>query len=119
LASQSVHVPGIYQSLLRRERERAARSRTTAADPQNPGAAFFLRSRHLLNALDAGEAVTVSASQLGMGSGEIRLPEHMRPGNAPGSWWLVTPDDVVERTVSPVVDPIRPDISAYPDDEDE
>jgi hypothetical protein len=36
----------------------------------------------------------------------------MRPGDNPGAWFRVSPDDVVERTVSPVVDPIPPPVVA-------
>jgi len=61
------------------------------------------RSRHLLDALEAGEAVTVSASQLV--SHRVQIPEHMRPGGRAGArWWRVTSDDAVVQTVSPVVD---------------
>ena len=48
------------------------------------------------------------------------MPAHMLPGNALGAaWWRVTPDDVVERTVSPVVDRPRADtvVAPYADDE--
>lgn len=116
-ARVGVTVPGIYQSLLRRERERADRARRVLADPGKPGAAFCRRPTHLLDALEAGEAVIVAASQLG--SRDVRLPAHMRPGNAPGAWWRVTADDVVERTVSPAVDRPRADtvVAPYADDE--
>lgn len=115
-ARDGVRVPGVYQGLLRRERERAQRSRTVLSDPKNPGAGVFRRPTRLLRALEAGEAVTVAASQLG--SREVRLPAHMRPGNAPGSWWRVSPDDVVERTVSPVVDRPRAVAAVVPCEDD-
>ncbi len=103
-ARAGIRVPGIYEDLLRRERERFAGRRTVfSVDPKDPGAGFFRRSTHRLGALEAGEPVTVSASQLV--SRRVEVPEHMRPGRRAGArWWRVTPDDVVELASSPVVD---------------
>jgi len=102
-ARAGVRVPGIYEDLLRRERERFAGRRTVFyVDPKDPGAGFFRRSTHRLDALEAGEPVVVAAAQLS--SPRVSVPAHMRPGNCPGARWRVTPDDVVECAVSPVVD---------------
>ena len=111
LVRARVRVPGIYADLLQRERERAERSRRVLADPKDPGAGVFRRSTRLLDALEAGEAVVVGAWQLSSRrAGEIyparyvSVPAHLRPGNCPGAWWRVSSDDVVERTVSLVVE---------------
>jgi hypothetical protein len=99
--------------LLRRERERADRSRTVAADPKNPSAGFFRRPTHLLDALEAGEPVTVAAWQVS--SPRVAVPDHLRPGNCPGAWWRVSPDNVVAPADSPVVDRVwAPRRSAAP-----
>jgi hypothetical protein len=95
-------VPGIYADLLRREREHAERSHTVYDDAGN---VVFARDTHLLDALEAGEAVTVAAWRLG--SERVKVPDDLRPGNCPGAWWNVTPNDVVVRAVSPVVDRMR------------
>ena len=100
-ARVGVCVPGIYEDLLLRERESVGRADAAAADRARRGLGGFHRSRHLLDALEAGEPVTVSASQLV--SRRVQIPEHMRPGRC-HSWWRVTPDDVVAQTGSPVVD---------------
>jgi hypothetical protein len=104
----------LYADLLRRERQRDARARVVQNAPperqvgENPApeivrkTGHFRRSTRLLDALEAGEVVTVGAWQLG--SREVRVPDPMKPGNCPNVWWTVTPDDVVEQTVSPVVD---------------
>jgi hypothetical protein len=97
-----VRVPGIYEDRLRREHEHVERSHTVYDDAGN---VVFARNTHLLDALDAGEAVKVAAWRLS--SEHVRVPEHMRPGKCPDGWWRVTPDDVVERPVSPVVDRVR------------
>jgi hypothetical protein len=88
--------------LLRREREHVARSHAVYDDD---GAVVFARDTHLLDALEAGDAVVVAAWQLC--SPRVSVPAHLRPGSCPGGWWRVTPDDVVERTDSPVVDRVR------------
>lgn len=100
-ARVGVRVPGIYADLLSRERDSVERADAAAAGRANRGHGVFRRSRHLLNALEAGEPVTVSASQLV--SRRVQIPEHMRPGRR-HSWWRVTPDDAVARSSSPVVD---------------
>jgi hypothetical protein len=100
-ARDGVRVHGIYEEMLRREREWARRSRTVLADPSDPSAGCFRRPAHLLEALEAGEPVTVAAWQLG--GRRVRVPESLRPGNCRGARWRVTADDVVERTVSPTL----------------
>jgi hypothetical protein len=102
-ARVGVRVPGIYSDLLRRERESGGRADAAAADRARRGVGAR-RSRHLLDALEAGEAVTVSASQLV--GGHVRVPVHMRPGRT-CAWWRVTPDDAVVQADSPVVDRAR------------
>jgi hypothetical protein len=97
-------VPSIYADLLRRERESVERAGAAAADRARRGVGAR-RSRHLLDALEGGEPVTVSASQLV--GGRAHVPEHMRPGRT-FAWWRISPNDVVEHTVSPVVDRTRP-----------
>jgi hypothetical protein len=105
-ARAGVRVPGLYADLLRREQERMAGRQTVFyVDPKDPTAGFFRRPTHRLDALEAGEPVTVSASELT--SRHVQIPEHRRPGNCPGVWWRVTPDDVVERTDPPVGGRIR------------
>jgi hypothetical protein len=106
-ARVGVRVPGIYADLLLRERDSVGRSDAAAAGRAERGLGVFRRSRHLLDALEAGEPVTVSASQLV--SRRVQVPEHMRPGRC-HSWWRVTPDDAVEQASSPVIDraPRRP-----------
>jgi hypothetical protein len=96
-----VRVPGLYADLLLRERGSVERSTAAAAGRAGRGVGAFRRSRHLLDALEAGEPVIVSASKLV--SRRVQIPELMRPGRC-HSWWCVTPDDVVERASSPVVD---------------
>lgn len=99
-------VPGIYADLLLRERNSVERADATAAGRAERGMGGFRRPRRLLDALEAGDPVTVSASQLG--SRRVQVPEHMRPGRRAGArWWRVTPDDVVVRASSPVVDRSR------------
>lgn len=73
-----VHIPGIYQALLVREREHYERwgGRKVYSDPDDPSKGFFLWDRHLLDALEAGEPVTLSTSQIG----GRRLPPEWR-------WW--------------------------------
>lgn len=101
-ARVGVRVPGIYADLLMRERDSDDRSQAPAADRAKRSLGFR-RSRHLRDALEAGEPVVVSASQLV--SRRVQVPEHMRPGRRAGvRWWRVSPDDVVERANSPVVD---------------
>lgn len=100
-ARAGVRVPGIYEDLRRRERESVARADAATAGRADRGLRVCRRSRHLLDALEAGDPVTVSASQLG--SRRVQVPEHMRPGRR-HSWWRVMPDDVVEQTNSPVAD---------------
>jgi antitoxin (DNA-binding transcriptional repressor) of toxin-antitoxin stability system len=101
-ARVGVRVPGIYADLLLREREGVGRADAAAADRAERGLRCR-RSRHLLDALEAGEPVVVSASQLV--SRRVPVPEHMRPGRRAGvRWWRVTPDDAVEQASSPVVD---------------
>jgi hypothetical protein len=100
-ARVGVRVPGIYADLLLRERDSVSRADAAAADRAKRGLGGFRRSRHLLDALEAGKPVTVSASQLV--SGRVQIPEHMRPGRS-ARWWRVAPDDAVERASSPVVD---------------
>lgn len=104
-----VRVPGIYADLLLRERDSVRRADAVAAGRAQRGMGGFRRSRHLLNALEAGEPVTVSASQLV--SRRVQVPQHMRPGGRSGAhWWRVTADDAVEQASSPVIDraPRRP-----------
>jgi hypothetical protein len=102
-ARVGVCVPGIYADLLLRERESVGRADAAAADRARRGVGVFRRPRHLLEALEAGEPVIVSASQL-VGR-RVQVPEHLRPGRRAGvRWWRVTPDDVVEQASSPVVD---------------
>jgi hypothetical protein len=102
-ARVGVRVPGIYEDLLRRERDSVARADAAAEGRAKRGLGVFRRSRHLLDALEAGEPVIVSASQLA--SRRVQVPEHLRPGRSPGvRWWRVTPDDPVEQASSPVVD---------------
>lgn len=100
-ACVGISIPGIYADLLLRERESVARADAAAAGRVNRGLGVFRRSRHLLDALEAGEPVTVSASQLV--SHRVQVPEHMQPGRC-HSWWRVTPDDTVKQASSPVVD---------------
>lgn len=57
-ARVGVRVPGVYQDLLLRERERVERSDTAADDRAKRGVGIFRRSRHLLDALEAGQPVT-------------------------------------------------------------
>jgi hypothetical protein len=99
-----VRVPGIYAALLERERELfAGRQTVFYVDPNDPSAGHFRRSTHLLDALEAGEPAAVAAWELS--SLRVHVPESLRPGNCrAGAWWRVTPDDVVERGGSPVVD---------------
>jgi hypothetical protein len=103
----------VYRDLLRREREFYERHgepvvmggrelRVVWAGRADHGAGFFCVPRHLLDALDAGEPVTVPAWKLG--SREVRVPLSLRQAKWPDSWRRVTADDVVERTESPVVD---------------
>jgi hypothetical protein len=108
-----VRVPGIYEDLLLRERERVGRSRTVLANPNDPIGGVFRRATHLLRALEAGEAVTVAASQLC--SRRVEVPAFLRPANWPGGWWRVTPDDVVEHAGSPVVDRVQSPVGVRED----
>jgi hypothetical protein len=102
-ARVGVRVPGIYADLLLRERDSVERAAAAAAGRAARGLGVFRRSRHLLDALEAGEPVTVSGSQL-VGP-RVQVPEHMRPGRRSGArWWRVTSDDAVEQASSPVVD---------------
>ena len=102
-ARVGVCVKGIYEDLLVRERDSVGRADAAAAGRAERGMGGFRRSRHLLDALEAGEAVIVSASQLV--SRRVQVPEHLRPGRSPvARWWRVTPDDAVEQASSPVVD---------------
>lgn len=102
-ARVGVRVPGIYEDLLLRERDSVERSDAAAKDRAKRGLGVFRRSRHLLDALEAGEPVTASASQLA--SRRVHVPEHLRPGRRTGvRWWRVTSDDAVEQASSPVVD---------------
>jgi hypothetical protein len=73
-------------------------------DPDDPSKGFFRRSEHLLDALEAGEPVTLSTSQIG-GRSVPSLPAEWRSSHR---WFLVSADDRVEPTESPVVDPIAP-----------
>jgi hypothetical protein len=59
-----VRVPRLYAALLERERGKCARP-PTLARPDDPGAGFFRRPRHLLDALEAGETVSVPRWLLG------------------------------------------------------
>ena len=101
-----MHIPGIYQALLVREREHHERwgERKVDVDPDEPSKGFFLRDRHLLDALEAGEPVTLSTSQIG-GRGVPSLPPEWRGSHR---WFSVSADDRVAPTESPVVDPIAP-----------
>jgi hypothetical protein len=101
LARVGVRVPGIYADLLLRERASVERADAAAAGRANRDMGVFRRPQRLLDALEAGDPVTVSASQLG--SRRVQVPEHMRPGRS-HSWWRVTPDDAVAQVSSPVVD---------------
>jgi len=113
-AAGGVRVDGIYADLLRREREfyyqhgepfvteDGREIRVWWKDRDDHSAGCFVNNRHLLDALEAGEAVTVAAWQLS--SRRVQVPESLRPGNCPGSWWRVSADDVVQRANSPVVD---------------
>jgi hypothetical protein len=92
-------VAGIYEDLLLRERESVACADAAAAGRARRGLGVFRRSRHLLDALEAGEPVTLPAEAC------VQVPEHMRPGGRAGvRWWRVTPDDAVKQANSPVVD---------------
>jgi hypothetical protein len=73
-------------------------------------AGFFVWPRTLLDLLEAGEPVTVQDWQLG--SRRVPVPASLRPGSTAGKWWRITPNDVVERASSPVVD--RPRGTAAP-----
>jgi hypothetical protein len=55
----------------------------------------------------------VAAWQLG--SRRVTVPAWLRPGNCPGAWWRVSPNDVVERTDSPAVDRIRTPVASRGD----
>jgi len=74
----------------------AGRRTVFPVDPNDPSAGFFRRPTHRLDALEAGEPVTLPASELT--SPNVQIPVHLRPGYCPGIWWRVTPDDVVEQT---------------------
>jgi hypothetical protein len=85
-----VRVPGIYPDLLRRGREKRC-GRKCFVDPNDPSAGFFQRSTHRLDALEAGETVTVAAWELG--SRRVPVPESLHPRNC--KVCRVSPDDSV------------------------
>ena len=115
LVHRGVRVPGVYEDLLLRERERQARRpHTMRADPTEPGVGCFRRSTHLLRALEAGEPVTVSAWQLS--SRRVQVPASLRPVNCFRVWLRVSADDVVEKTDSPVVDRVSAPVHLEEDD---
>jgi hypothetical protein len=84
-------VPGVYAALLEREWERCNRPDplllfgTLVQDPK-----VYRRSRHMLDALEAGQAVTVPSWRLG-GHG-VPIPRELK------CWpnrFVVSPDDTV------------------------
>jgi hypothetical protein len=112
-----IHVPGVYRALLENEREHHYRYgetimhegrelQVTWVDPDDHSAGCFCRPRTLLDALEAGEPVTVVNWRIG-GRGVPSLPPEWRPGRG-HRYFLVSADDSVVPTESPVVDPIRP-----------
>jgi hypothetical protein len=103
-----MRVPGLYEALLARERDRHARwgGRRTSVDPEDPSRGFFRRSEHLLNALEAGEPAVFSGHNLG-GNGIPKVPLSAEQKDWP-NYYTVTPDDRIVPAESPVVDPIRP-----------
>ncbi len=70
-----LRVAGVYRSLLEKEREQHARfGKIHAVDSgQGEPAVVFRRPRHLLDALEAGEPVTVPFWRLG-GHGSVKVP---------------------------------------------
>jgi hypothetical protein len=103
-----LRVPGLYAALREREREHHARrgGRRTSVDPDDPSKGFFQRSRHKLNALEAGEPTVFSGHGLG-GNGIPKVPLSAEQKDWP-NYYTVTPDDRIVPAESPVVDPIRP-----------
>ena len=95
-------VPGVYRALLEWERGSDARH---GGDPREilspPGVVsrpVFRRSRLLLDALEAGEPVTVPGWRLGgHGAPRVPIPRELR------CWpnrFVVSPDDVVRPSVA-------------------
>lgn len=90
-----VVIPGVYARLREREQLRH-RYPVVFAEPGNPAAGYFRRPTHLLDALTAGEPVTLPRSSVvalfwtGRGSPPVvPWPAEVAP------WLTVTADDVV------------------------
>jgi hypothetical protein len=103
-----LRVPGLYAALLERERGHHERwgGRRVYADPEDHSQGFFLRDRHLLDALEAGEPAVFSGHDLG-GNGIPQVPLSAEQKPWP-NYYTVTPDDRIVPAEYPVVDPIRP-----------
>jgi hypothetical protein len=85
---------GVYAALLAKERERQERYGRRRSIPSRgddePALAVYRRPRHILDALEAGRAVTVPSWRLG-GHG-VPIPRELK------SWpnrFVVSPDDTV------------------------
>jgi hypothetical protein len=102
-----MQVPGQYEALLARERKHHERwgGRSVYADPEDHSQGFFLRDRHLLDALEAGQPVVVRGHDLG-GWNFPKVPLSAQQKDCP-NYYTVTPDDRIVPADSPV-DPIRP-----------
>jgi hypothetical protein len=90
-------VSGVYAALLAKERERHERygRRRSIPNPggDEPALAVYRRPRHMLDALEAGQAVTVPAWRLGgHGAPRVPIPRELK------CWphrFVVSPDDTV------------------------
>jgi hypothetical protein len=103
-----LRVPGLYEALRERERRHHERwgGRRVYADPEDHSQGFFLRDRHLLDALEAGEPAVFSGHNLG-GWGIPKVPLSAEQKDWP-NYYTVTPDDLIVPAEYPVVDPIAP-----------
>jgi hypothetical protein len=128
-AGAGVRVPGIYGALLEAEREKYNRRgevivvregrelRGSWKDRNDHSQGFFLYSRHFLDALEAGGAVTVDRCHPGVR--RVLVPDFLLTRKSPGTRWRVSADDVVVLVGSPAVDRPRGPAEFDPDEEDD
>jgi hypothetical protein len=92
-----LRVEGIYRQLLEYERRKCDEPDPRRLYTDNPGdpAPVFLRSRHLLRALEAGEAVRLPVWKLGGHTVPDERIRRLKREDRTITGWLVGPDDSV------------------------
>jgi hypothetical protein len=102
VAGGGLRVPGLYRALLARERWHHERyGELRARPPLREGELpVYRRPRHLLDALEAGEPVTVPRWRLG-GHSMPRMPDVWRSDRRPTAF-AVTSDDSVRPVLGEV-----------------